>query len=160
MPRPSTAHLAIQTYLDDQHALLELWLTALRRALAARAFVDTRSRLAGFRAHLGRYMRGEERVLFPLYERLPSAGPASTAGMRQEHGDLLRMVDALGALVDRRDATRGQDALATLHDVLLVHSVKEDWMIYPALVDALPAPRQEATIRALREGAGLALSGA
>ncbi len=147
---------SIQQYLDDQHALLELGLTALERSLAARELLDARERLAGFDAHLRRYVRGEERVLFPVYERLPSVRHDQVARMRLEHGNLRRMIAALGGILDRGDARAGLEALGTLRDVLLVHSVKEDWLIYTSLIDGMPASSQDAVVRALRDGARLA----
>ncbi|HEU4730797.1 MAG TPA: hemerythrin domain-containing protein [Kofleriaceae bacterium] len=150
------AQRSMQQYLDDQHALLELGLAGLEGSLAAGAFFDARMRLAGFRAHLGRYVRGEERVLFPIYEQLPAVPREPTARMRREHGHLRRMIARLGAIIDRKDAPRGLTVLGALRDVLFVHSVKEDWLIYPSLVDAMPAPKQDAIVRALRDGARFA----
>lgn len=151
-----TVQRSIQQYLDDQHALLELGLAALERSLVARDFVDASERLAGFHAHLRRYVRGEERILFPVYERLPSVRREQTARMRLEHGHLRRMVAALAATLDRGDVRAGLHALGALRDVLLVHGVKEDWLIYPSLVDSMPASTQDEVVRALRDGARLA----
>lgn len=147
------AHQSMQQYLADQHDLLELGLSAIERSLTARDFADARLRLAGFGAHLGRYVRGEERVLFPIYEHLPSVRREPTTRMRQEHGRLRHMIAALGAIIDGADAPRGLAALGALRDVLLVHSMKEDWMIYPLLADLMPERRQDSMISALRDGA-------
>jgi iron-sulfur cluster repair protein YtfE (RIC family) len=146
------AQLPIQQYLDDQHALLELGLTAIERAVAARETTDARHRLAGFRAHFDRYVRNEERVLFPIYERLPSVAHEPIARMREEHGSLRRMIARVFATLDRRETARALELLGALRSVLLVHGAKEDWVIYPRVVDALPAAAQVSMMRALREG--------
>ncbi len=150
------AQRSIQQYLDDQHALLELGLSAQERSIAAHDFFDAHQRLDGFRAHLDRYVRGEERVLFPFYEHLPSVRHEPIARLRQEHGHLRRMIAALAKVIDQRDASRALDALATLRSVLLVHGAKEDWLIYPRVVDAMPRWTQDMMIRALRDGARFA----
>lgn len=144
---------AIFQYLDDQHALLELGLGAIERAVAGHAFVDAGRRLAAFQGHLRRYVRAEEKVLFPIYEGLPSMQLEPTTRMREEHGQLARMLVSLAPIVRGEDEGRALEALATVRDVLFLHGLKENWMIYPRLVDAMPAAVQESMIRALREGA-------
>ena len=146
------AHRSIQQYLDDQHGLLALGLDALTRSLIARDFFDAGQRLAGFGAHLRRYVRGEERVLFPVYARLPTVRPEPIARMRAEHGDLRAMVSSIAALIEQKDAPRGLVALGALDSVLVVHSLKEDWLVYPAVVDAVPTAEQDELVRALRDG--------
>lgn len=150
------AHRSIQQYLDDQHGLLGLGLDALARSLVARDFFDAGQRLAGFGAHLRRYVRGEERVLFPVYARLPAMRSEPIAQMREEHGHLRAMVATVAALIEGKDAAGGLVALGALGSVLVVHSLKEDWLIYPAVVDAVPLPEQAELVRALRDGTRLA----
>jgi hypothetical protein len=66
------------------------------------------------------------------------------------------MIASVLAAVDRRDPARALELLGALRSVLLVHGAKEDWMIYPRVLDALPAGAQAAMMRALRDGATIA----
>jgi iron-sulfur cluster repair protein YtfE (RIC family) len=77
-----------------------------------------------FDAELTRYVRGEERVLFPVLERFTCV---------PRHRSLRRLVDTIGELLAREERKRGLDMLATLRSVLLLHVAKEEWVLYPLM---------------------------
>jgi iron-sulfur cluster repair protein YtfE (RIC family) len=85
-----------------------------------------------FDAELTRYVRGEERLVFPVLERFTSVSAMTTNSMRNEHRSLRRLIDTVGELI-ARDDRRGLDMLATLRSVLLLHVAKEEWVLYPLM---------------------------
>lgn len=89
--------------------------------------------LAIFAAGLDRYVLSEERIWFPLVERLLPARCASTTRMRREHGSLRRLVASMKESLDRCDEPRRIHLLGNLRSVFLLHNTKEAWVIYPAL---------------------------
>lgn len=112
-------------HLDDQLAELEAALRGDHR--------DGFDRFLAFDGELTRYMRGEERLVFPVLERFTAMPRRATARMRSEHRSLRRLLDTLGEAIARGDAQRGLDVLATLRSVLLLHVTKEEWMLSPLM---------------------------
>jgi iron-sulfur cluster repair protein YtfE (RIC family) len=109
---------------DDRLAQLETSVRAGNRDTAL-------EQLVAFDAELTRYVRGEERLLFPVLERFTSVPSTATAHMRHEHRSLRRLLDTAGELIAREDRRRGLDVLGTLRSVLLLHVAKEEWVLYP-----------------------------
>ena len=147
---------SVPQVLEDQHALLGLRLAGLERAVQAGALDDANDRVIGFSAHLARYARTEELLLFPVYDQLAAQMSEPTIRMRREHAGLRRLVGRLVKLIARRDAGGALIALDTLRSVLLLHGAKEAWVIYPQVADALSPRMTDALVRGLRTGIPLA----
>jgi iron-sulfur cluster repair protein YtfE (RIC family) len=124
-----------QTRWDDRLAMLE---NTVRSGDNAGAL----EQLIAFDAELTRYVRGEERVLFPVLERFTSVSVHATASMRNEHRSLRRILDTIGELLVREDRRRGLDLLATLRSVLLLHVAKEEWVLYPLMRPVTAHPHE------------------
>ena len=115
-----------RTRWDDMLASLEGCLRAGNREAA-------RDAILAFDAELARYVRGEERVLFPVLERFTSISARATDAMRSEHRSLRKLVDAVAELITREDDQRGLDVIATLRSVMLLHVTKEAWVFQPLM---------------------------
>lgn len=126
---------SIHEYVDAQHELLDLGLSAIGRAARAHDLTGARLHLRRFRADLRRYVRGEERLLFPLYDHLPTTLAGATSRLHHEHAHLARMAARLDMLLARADQEAAVRGLGTLRSLLLVHHAKEDWVIYARLAD-------------------------
>jgi hypothetical protein len=111
----------------DGHHLLDDVLAGLETSLSRADHDSARRTLGFFHTHLDRYIRQEERDVFPRYERAAGSG-AATARMRQEHGALRRLLRLLTARVATRDIRGGLDTVASLRSVLLLHIAKEEWI--------------------------------
>ena len=120
---------------DDKLAELETTLRAGDRDAALAQFL-------AFDAELARYVRGEERLLFPALERFTGVPARATANMRKEHRSLRRLVDTIGELIARRDRPRGLEVIENLRSVLLLHMAKEEWVLSPLLrpLQSSPTP--------------------
>lgn len=112
--------------LDDKLDKLEASLRAGDRDAAFDIYLLFDAELAG-------YVRGEERLLFPVLERFTSMPTTATRSMRLEHRSLRRLVDALGELLARDDKRGGLDIVAQLRSVLILHVAKEEWVLMPLL---------------------------
>jgi iron-sulfur cluster repair protein YtfE (RIC family) len=117
--------------MPDQQDLWEAPLTQLEETIRSGDRATALEQLITFDAELTRYVRGEERVLFPVLERFTSVSAAATTRMRCEHRSLRQLVDTLAELISRADRRRGLEVLATLRSVLLLHVAKEEWVLYP-----------------------------
>lgn len=104
-------------------------LSKLDGALRAGDRASALDQLVAFDAALTRYVRSEERDVFPLLERLSAVPVRATETMRAEHRSLRRLLDTVGELVAREEPRRGLDALSALRSVLLLHVTKEEWVL-------------------------------
>jgi hemerythrin-like domain-containing protein len=111
-------------------------LSRVGQALRVRDLHTARLQLAIFAAGLERYVQSEERVVFPVVERMLPAHRASTTRMRREHGSLRALVASMKEALDRHDEPRRFQLLGNLRSVFLLHKTKEAWVIYPVLQGA------------------------
>lgn len=88
-----------------------------------------RIELAAFDLELSGYVRGEERVVFPALERMHAEPFAPTTHMRTEHGKLRAMLLAMWSALDRDQPWQALEELGRLRSVLVMHIVKEDWIV-------------------------------
>jgi iron-sulfur cluster repair protein YtfE (RIC family) len=116
--------------LDDKLSTLEASILAGDRAAVLDHYL-------AFDAELTRYVRGEERLLFPVLERFTSTPIHATDTMRTEHRSLRRLLESLGELIARADKQRGLDVLTTLRIVLLLHVAKEESLLHPLMRPAI-----------------------
>jgi hemerythrin-like domain-containing protein len=115
------------------HHRLDDALSRLDRALRDHDLHTARLHLAIFAAGLERYVSSEERVLFPLVERMLPGHCASTTHMRREHRSLRTLVADMREALERYDEPRRFKLLGNLRSVFLLHNTKEAWVIYPVL---------------------------
>jgi iron-sulfur cluster repair protein YtfE (RIC family) len=119
--------------MDDTHARMDDKLDKLGASLRAGDRNAAFDIYISFDAELTGYVRGEERLLFPVLERFTSMPTAATRSMRSEHRSLRRMVDALGELLARGDKPKSLDIVSKLRSVLILHVAKEEWVLNPLL---------------------------
>ncbi len=117
--------------MTDETVMFQSELAEVEQLLRSGDRDGARVHLTTFDAELTRYMRGEERLLFPVLERFTSLAPGTTARMRGEHRSLRRLVDTLWELLARHDRPRGLEVLGSLRSVLLLHVAKEEWVLDP-----------------------------
>jgi len=102
-----------------------------------------------FTVGLRRHIRFEEEVLFPAFEERRGAGP--TGAMRFEHREIEALIEAIAATLANPPAARmlGNQ----LHEVLGLHNLKEEQILYPATDRCLSAEERDqlvARIQAVR----------
>jgi iron-sulfur cluster repair protein YtfE (RIC family) len=145
---PSVAR-GFHRLLEDEHRRLEAALGALEVALCAGDTVTAGAQLATFEVGLTRCVRGEETLLFPVLERSVTTRFAPTAKMRQEHLELWKLATAIWDAMARADRPRALEVLGRLRSVFVLHVAKEEWSIYPLLVDAVPPTTEAAFLLSL-----------
>jgi len=83
-------------------------------------------------------MKIEEQVLFPAFEQASGISGGPTRVMREEHQQMLAMLDEIASAIAARNAEDFR-ALAQLFEGLLTaHSTKEERVLYPLCDEALP----------------------
>jgi iron-sulfur cluster repair protein YtfE (RIC family) len=116
---------------DDRIGRLDTTLATLDTSIRAGDHRMALDLYLAFDGELTRYVRGEERLLFPVLERFTSMPYSATVAMRNEHRSLRRLVDSLGVMIAQHDKAHGLDILASLRSVLMFHIAKEEWVLDP-----------------------------
>lgn len=135
--------------LEDEHQRLEAALSDLEVALHSGDSDTICAHLATFEAGLNRYVRGEERVLFPVLDALFPNRSGPTARMRREHRSLRRLVADVGGSIARGDGPRGADTLGDLRSVFQLHIAKEELILYPLLEHVLSSAAEETLLEVI-----------
>jgi hemerythrin-like domain-containing protein len=112
---------------------LEDVLARLASSLRAGDGRAARLQLTLFAAALERYVRSEERWLFPTIERMTPTRLAPTAKLRREHRSLRTLVAAIRDALDGAAPHRGLDAVGSLQSLFRLHVTKEEWTLEPLL---------------------------
>jgi len=136
--------------LSVQHAQLERELDAVVAAGRARCWTLYRQYLAGLREGLLQHMLFEEEALFPALEK---AAAAAVKVLREDHAQLRRHLETLGAAAPEQDPAGCIAELRELAALLRSHHAAE--MALDPQYTVRPAPRlvlQEAAmdLRGLR----------
>jgi len=98
--------------LHAQHAQIERALTAVVAAGRAGRWPDYRRHFAVLREGIAQHMAFEEEVVFPLLER---GAPSPVKALREQHAQLSRYLETLGAAAPEHDPA---GCLAELNDLL------------------------------------------
>jgi iron-sulfur cluster repair protein YtfE (RIC family) len=110
---------------------------------------------ARFASGLSRHIAAEENLVFPLLEERaglpPSVGP--TAVMRDEHRRIRELIEeidgAIGDAAGEVDAPR-----RALRELLALHNLKEERVLYPAVDSVLSEGEADALVRAIQRYGG------
>lgn len=119
--------------IERKHEQLEEALARLDWALRDHDLHTARLHLEIFAAGLDRYVSSEERMWFPVFDRMEPAHRTSTTKMRREHGSLRRLVARVSKALDSQDERGKLGLLGDLRSVFLLHVAKEEMVIYPVL---------------------------
>lgn len=128
----------ITTVLTADHRHGDRLFDAALQAAGEADWPACRERLGEFVQALRHHMRIEEEILFPAFERASGVSGGPTWVMRQEHQQMLAMLDRIASAAAARDAD-GFDALARSFAALMAaHSAKEERVLYPMCDEMLP----------------------
>lgn len=140
--------------LQDDHTRLDDLIDEARSALSARAFADASALWRQVVHGLGQHIEAEEQLLFPAFERATGMTSGPTVVMRNEHVDIKRLLETVGAALGAEDASAARAAVAELADLLGVHNSKEEGILYPRTDSALGPAGAKALTEQLRARLG------
>lgn len=146
---------SINDYMMKDHAACD---AAFERAAGAARSADwpALQREAGaFLAHIARHIELEESLLFPAFEDktgMVDSGPSAT--MRHEHTLMQPLFAQMRDAAAAQDGAGFLDASRALHEILQMHNMKEEQMMYPMIEQAVDAPSAAALVEACREALG------
>lgn len=130
-------------WLLHEHSLYEDLLAECRDAAEIEDWDTVDLGFESLVAHLKRHMAMEEAVLYPAYEAAPDAPQGPTHALREEHGDIVRLVGDMARLIRTRDSGIVLDGLAQLEERMIKHHEKEEDIFLPMAGHILRASRDE-----------------
>lgn len=123
-------------YLTADHRDSDTLLAWLQEQADAGCFAEARAAFARFRADTLAHFAAEENVLFPEFERLTGIQNGPTEVMRVEHGDALALIADVSLALEEHDANRAHGYAEALLILLQQHNLKEEYILYPAVLGA------------------------
>ena len=130
-------------WLVHEHSLYEDLLT---RCQDAAEIEDWSSADLVFRelvTHLKRHMALEEEVLYPAYETAVEAPQGPTTALREEHDQIVRLVQDMLRVIKTRDSDYVLECLVHLEKQMIKHHEKEEDIFLPMASHILDARREE-----------------
>jgi hemerythrin-like domain-containing protein len=100
-----------------------------------------------FLAHIARHIELEEDLLFPAFEQstgMSSGGPTET--MRSEHVQMQPLFAQMRDAATAKDAAGYLGAAQAMQEILQLHNMKEEQMMYPMLDQSLGAQAAAAMV--------------
>lgn len=127
----ATSFTSITTYLSWDHERLDRALAVTSEDVEAGRMAEARGAFAEYDRGLGRHMRIEEELLFPLFEARSGMAGGPTSVMRDEHRTIRVALDLMRAGLERDDPEAFRSGVKFLQSVLPAHNSKEEHILYP-----------------------------
>ncbi len=132
----------VTEYLEQDHRRLDAIVPEVVQLVDSGAFAEAVTRFAEFACGLNRHIHAEENVLFPAFEKMTGMTAGPTAVMRAEHVEIRRWMGIGAAALDARDVAAVTRAVSGLTEVLSVHNMKEEQILYPMTDQAAGGERE------------------
>jgi iron-sulfur cluster repair protein YtfE (RIC family) len=119
--------------LDQDHRRLDGILREVEQAAGAanpEGFARAGAQFATFATGLERHIEAEEGILFPELEELEPGAAGPTSVMHAEHEEIRALLGRIAGDLEGR-AQAWQTGVARLKEVLSVHNMKEERILYP-----------------------------
>jgi hemerythrin-like domain-containing protein len=141
----------ITAALSADHRCADQLFEAARQAAEGAEWSTSKRFYGEFLQALKRHMAIEEDVLFPAFEQATGVDAGPTVVMRDEHRQLLAMLDRIGAAIAACDVQSLRRSAQAFAQVMAAHSAKEEKVLYPMCDRVLAASGDETLSRILSE---------
>ncbi len=137
-------------WLVHEHALYEDLLARSQGAADTEDWETVDRVISELVTHLKRHMALEEEVLYPAFEATPHAPQGPTRALRDEHGNIVRLIRDTARVIRTRDSDHVHECLVELERLMIKHHEKEEDIFLPMASHILNASRDE-LLRRLEE---------
>ncbi|HEY3354100.1 MAG TPA: DUF2249 domain-containing protein [Polyangia bacterium] len=134
----------VMEYLNWEHHRLDALVQATLTSAGRGQLPEARTRFAEFACGITRHMEMEERLLLPRLHRLGPA-PRELGRVLAEHGDVRRLTGAISRALGAELAFF-LDALRELEEMLLLHDMREERLLYPLIERAARGGERDALV--------------
>lgn len=140
--RMTEGRRCVTEYLEGDHRRLDAILDEAERLANAGEFAGASERFAEFACGLDRHIAIEEQILFPLFERVTGIATGPTIVMRSEHVRIRELLKRVSAGLEAGDPV-ALSAQAALEELLSMHNMKEERVLYPMTDQAAGGEREQ-----------------
>jgi len=130
-------------WLAHEHSLYEDFLSRCQEAVEIEDWGDADLVFRDLVTHLKRHMALEEEVLYAAYEAAAEAPQGPTKALREEHDQLVRLVQDMLRVIKTRDSDHVLECLVHLEKQMIKHHEKEEDIFLPMASHILDARREE-----------------
>jgi len=120
-----------ENWLVHEHSLYEDLLSQCLEAVQAEDWGTVDMAFHELVTHLKRHMALEEEVLYPAYEATPNVPRAPTAALREEHSDIVRLIQDIAQIIRHRGSDHVIECLLHLENRMIKHHEKEEDIFLP-----------------------------
>jgi hemerythrin-like domain-containing protein len=137
-------------WLVHEHSLYEYLLSQCQDAAEIEDWETVDRAFQDLVTHLKRHMALEEEVLYPAYESAPHAPQGPTTALREEHSNIVRLIQDMARIIKTRDSEHALEGLVHLEYHMIKHHEKEEDIFLPMASHILNASHDE-LLRKLEE---------
>ena len=130
-------------WLVHEHSLYENLVSQCQDAVELEDWGTVNQVFNDLVKHLKRHMALEEGVLYPAYESAPHAPQGPTKALREEHSDIVRLVQDMARIIKTRDSEHVFEGLVLLESRMIKHHEKEEDIFLPMASHILNTSRDE-----------------
>ena len=137
-------------WLEHEHSLYEELLSLCQDAAGIEDWGTVNQAFNNLVTSLKRHMALEEEVLYPAYESMPNAPQGPTMALREEHANIVRLIQDMARVIKTRDSEHVLECLVHLENQMIKHHEKEEDIFLPMASHILNTSRDE-LLRKLNE---------
>ncbi len=137
-------------WLVHEHSLYENLLSQCQDAAEIEDWETVDHAFHDLVTHLKRHMALEEEVLYPAYETALHAPQGPTTALREEHSNIIRLIQDMARIIKTRDSEHALEGLVHLENHMIKHHEKEEDIFLPMASHILNASHDE-LLRKLEE---------
>ena len=112
-------------WLVHEHSLYENLLSQCQDAAEIEDWETVDHAFHDLVTHLKRHMALEEEVLYPAYETALHAPQGPTTALREEHSNIIRLIQDMARIIKTRDSEHALEGLVHLENHMIKHHEKE-----------------------------------
>lgn len=128
----------ITAVLTADHRNADQLFAAATQATEQGEWPASRRQFDAFLRALKHHMKIEEEVLFPAFEQASGMRAGPTWVMRQEHQQMLAMLDEIASAIAAHNAEDFRASSQSFVGLMTAHSTKEERVLYPLCDEVLP----------------------
>jgi hemerythrin-like domain-containing protein len=134
-------------WLVHEHSLYEDLLSQCQGAVEIEDWATVNLVFQELVMHLKRHMALEEEVLYPAYESTPHAPQGPTTALREEHANIVRLIQDMAHVIKSKDSGHVLECLVHLENLMIKHHEKEEDIFLPIASQFLSASRDELLLK-------------
>ncbi|RDE24559.1 hemerythrin domain-containing protein [Motiliproteus coralliicola] len=131
---------SISEFMTSDHRRCDEFFNQAEEAVSQGKWDEAQQGWSEFQQAIEHHFSMEEQVLFPAFEQATGSTAGPTSVMRMEHDQMRQLFAQVGQALGAKDADTLLGASETLMILMQQHNMKEEQILYPMSMRALPDP--------------------